>query len=318
MNKTKIEWADYTSNPIKAFDGRTGKRGWFCTKCSPGCAHCYAERINIRFGNGLAYTAENERHVAFLFDDREWVRILRSRAPAGSRVFVGDMCDLFHPMIPEKLLDRVWASMAYRLDLTFIVLTKRAERMRAYLNDPELPHRLIAAFGYLPVKWSDPDLVYDVFDDHVERHRPLPNVWVGVSAEDQQRWEERVEHLRKTTAAVRLVSVEPMLDPISIHFPGGPLPDWVICGGETGPGARPIHPDLIRSLRNQCLEAGIPFFLKRPGGPGSAGRELDGRLWEQYPEPPERGSGMAESLRTRLREEKETADVGTQRRSHDG
>ncbi|MDR6861946.1 phage Gp37/Gp68 family protein [Phycicoccus sp. 3266] len=238
---TKIEWTDETWNPV------TG-----CTKVSPGCDHCYAEGIAHRFAgtkaypNGFDVTLRPER----LEQPLRWTR--------PRMVFVNSMSDLFHRDIPDEYIARVFAVMALASQHTFQILTKRHGRMRSLLSDrwwsetllPELIHELAAGRGY-------------------EVRYPLPNVWLGVSTEDQQRAELRIPALLDTPAAVRFISAEPLLGPIDLFsrssIDRNPQLDWVIVGGESGPGARPMHPNWARRLRDQCAEAEIAFFLKQWG-----------------------------------------------------
>ena len=282
MNKTKIEYVQYTSNPIRPEIIATGKRkGWFCTKVSAGCANCYAERMNRRcspsgagIGNGLAFTGANEGRVRFVLDEDVLRKIIHSRAPAGSRVFVADMTDLFHPLIPFEMIDAVWAAMALRPDLTFMLLTKRPARMREYLT-----HRSRA--GIIQTREFDLDrpIVSDR-DEIAEWYMahpmtwPLPNVQLGVTAEDQATADERIPILLATPAAVRFVSYEPALGPVDfstyLHCPcGGNICshkaslDGLIVGGESGPGARPAQIEWFESVRDQCKNAQVPFFMKQ-------------------------------------------------------
>lgn len=300
MNKTSIEWCNrpetrgpagaMTWNPIRARlkgQGPKVRSGTFCTRISPGCTHCYASTINKRFGNGLEFTVPNLEQIEFFVDERILEQPLHQKKPC--TIFVGDMFDLFHEAIPEDLIGEVFAVMEQCSQHTFQVLTKRTRRMRDIL---------VAAADTAPQKYRG--------------LLPLPNVWIGTSIEDQQRADERIPLLLETPAAVRFLSVEPMLEAVRIDEcapyvldgnesnPGilnaftamvhHPLtvkfapertakPDgisWVICGGESGPGARPMHPSWARSLRDQCVNAGIPFFFKQWGE------------WMPHPEPPDR------------------------------
>jgi protein gp37 len=183
------------------------------------------------------------------------------------RVFVNSMSDLFHEDVPEEFIDRVFAVMAI-CPHTFQVLTKRPERMIRYmtatLGDPDRPWQradqvdaavaeLTGAHGLVIKRW------------------PLPGVWLGTSVEDRAR-KGRIDHLRKVPAAVRFLSLEPLLEDLStIDLTGI---GWVIVGGESGPGARPMHPDWARSLRDQCVAAGVPFFFKQWGGWAPEGQHL--------------------------------------------
>jgi protein gp37 len=184
---------------------------------------------------------------------------LRWKSPR--KIFVNSMGDLFHESIPDEWIDRVVAVMALSPQHTFQVLTKRADRMRQYLSDPETPRRIFLAADLISLdnRLSGPFTNYDAKAGIVKK--PLPNVWLGVSTEDQRRYDERKDDLRNTPAAVRFFSMEPLLSGIKADY----LADWVIVGGESGPGARPMHPDWARSLRDQCAEAGVPFFFKQHG-----------------------------------------------------
>lgn len=269
---TKIEWTYHTWNPFVG-----------CSKVSPACDHCYAERMACRLAT-MPATAASYGKVVDL-GARAWngrtalvesaLSIpLRWRKPR--RVFVGSMTDLFHPTVPDEWLDRVFAVMALTPHLTFQVLTKRPERMREYLGHPR---KLIVA--------DETDKLADDPWAHTKLRWPLPNIWLGVTAEDQPRAEERIPILIDTPAAVRYVSYEPGLGAVDLdriqtegatyHALSGsvgvegrgqavsPRLDWVICGGESGPGARPMHPDWARSLRDQCQETGVSFFFKQWG-----------------------------------------------------
>jgi len=183
---------------------------------------------------------------------------------------VCSMGDLFHEQVPDYYIDRVLAVMAAREQHTFLVLTKRPARMLAYLA--AIPRMSVSLREAIALEFSSPDPWHEW---------PLPNVWLGVSVEDQQTADERIPLLLKCPAAVRFVSCEPLLGPVDLslwlyrkHPPSGDLPschenlfwlDWIIVGGETGPGARPMHPQWARSIRDQCAAAGVPFFHKHHG-----------------------------------------------------
>jgi protein gp37 len=265
---TKIEWTEATWNPIVG-----------CSIVSPGCTNCYAMRMADRL-TSMAVRRDGSGNVALrhyvsttkrVHNERDghktvWTGVVNMapdailRAPLRRRkpttYFVNSMGDLFHEDVPDEWIDRVFAVMALAPQHTFQALTKRAARMRAYVN---------AARGRNAFK---------------TRNWPLPNVWLGVSAEDQRRADERVPELVATPAAVRFVSAEPLLGPINLSSPtlwcipdhdsGGKLPalsslDWIIVGGESGSGARPMHPDWARSIRDQCATAGVPYFFKQWG-----------------------------------------------------
>ncbi len=278
---SKIEWTDATWNPIVG-----------CSVVSAGCTNCYAQRMA---GTRLKHT----RRYKGLTDESKagpvWngqvkligktlTQPLHWRKPR--RIFVNSMGDLFHESVPDEWIDRVFAVMALAPQHTFMILTKRAERMRGYLSAPGVAAQVGSQAAFLtdrePKTW-----------DRIEGAMLtiLPNVWLGVSVEDQARAEERIPYLLETPAAVRFVSAEPLLGQINLHWLAmagtngldalkgeyeddygkrhatGKL-DWVICGGESGPGARPMHPGWARSLRDQCVEAGVPFFFKQWGNWG--------------------------------------------------
>jgi protein gp37 len=289
---TKIEWTDATWNPV------TG-----CSKVSQGCKHCYAERDWPRFhgkqtfverwDDGVAKTARPRRFTDVMVHPERLDQPIRWTKPR--RIFVNSMSDLFHEAVPDKFLDRVFAVMALCPHHTFQVLTKRPERMRAYLSQPHVECRWIAAAGAdaailrLPVKHHQ--CVSDA-------GFPTKNIWLGVSVEDQQAADERIPLLLQTPAAVRWISAEPLLGAVNltrlwsgtdgsgllklwtnalrgttiiddpVFGAGGVAPaklDWVVIGGESGPKARPMHPDWARSLRDQCQAAGVKFLFKQHG-----------------------------------------------------
>lgn len=302
MGKTTIEWTA-TRNPNGTItQGRVWNPTVGCTPASNGCVNCYAQRMYHRFYQDAPFS-KIQLHPE-RFDDP-----LRWRNP--SRVFVDSMSDLFHPDVPMEYILRVWITMTYAQNQTFLILTKRPERMKLFIEE------------YLPGAWWLATATLKLLDF------PLPNVWLGVSAEDQRSADERIPILLGTPAAKRFISVEPMLGPVDLTNINGALTTWqnnggvdcvdegklrwVICGGETGPGARPMHPDWARSLRDQCQDTGVPFFFKSWGdwepayvsmglnakfrvftfpdgqtmyhtGKKKAGRSLDGREWNEFPE----------------------------------
>lgn len=424
--RSRIEWTDATWNPLVAYRG--DKRGWHCEKISPACDHCYAASMNKRsdglvgIGTGLNYAPDSRAKLRFEIDEKTLRAPEKWRRPR--RVFPCSMTDIFGGWHSDEQLDRVFAEMALCRDHTFQVLTKRIDRAHQYLSTPDRAERIGRVFGV----W------------------PLPNVWLGVTAENQARAEERIPLLLRTPAAVRFLSAEPLLGPIDLRrffdaeaktaggngiprggdgsifsapgrddletcqperrsleagniqdtvasretsrekcrqvsaglrdaereeilhdgsstrleilqrpdserfddkpqewerqgqsprksgtcdgFPAAASRDrgvgaqkeaepnraicWVITGGESGPGARPSHPDWFRSLRDQCVAAGVPFFHKQNGewafsltdvsarpssvhefpdgtlmervGKRAADRLLDGVEWSQFPE----------------------------------
>lgn len=260
---TGIAWTDATWSPI------TG-----CERVSPGCAHCYAEQLTAtRLAHqpkykGLAtITASGEPHWTgeVRIHEDELEKPLHWKKPR--MIFVNSMSDTFHKDVPDKFIDRMFGIMARCPQHTFQVLTKRPERMKQYfwaarqgqVNDASITHY----DHYIWFKLDDKGNVSGPA-------WPLPNVWLGVSAEDQQRWDERVEILRRIPAAVRFVSAEPLLGLIDVHYMSHPGPSlqnlqWVIVGGESGAGARPCNMAWIRSIVAQCKTAGVACFVKQAG-----------------------------------------------------
>jgi protein gp37 len=315
-DKTAIEWSDATWNPV------TG-----CTKISPGCKFCYAERITERWGQDFG---EIILHPDRLDQPLHWKK--------PRRIFVNSMSDLFHEEIPERFIAACLGVMGVARQHDFQILTKRPERMLEIMNRLTLAECWLAASLIL----EDGDFEHWRNQSDEKAYQwPFPNVHLGVSCEDQQRADERIPWLLKTPAAVRFVSLEPLLSGIDISkylYPLGtivcervgneyPLQksgwfrglDWVIVGGESGgPLVRRLveqclgcddcergnHPFYIsscaktgwlpkahaigwvRSIRDQCVAAGVPFFFKQWGGvtPKSGGRMLDGRTWDEYPQ----------------------------------
>lgn len=233
---TKIEWTHRPGTTGETWNPVTG-----CTKISEGCAHCYAERMSKRLKGRFGYPEDDPFRVTVHPDKLELP--LRWKKPR--TVFVCSMGDLFHKDVPTQTIALVWRMMNKASRHTFLVLTKRPKRMAYFLKQ------------------------YDI--------QPLPSVWLGVTTENQQRANERIPLLLQCPAAVRFVSVEPMLGPVDIRGALGfsfsdahegflydvPAVDWIIVGGETGAGARPMDPGWARSVRDQCKAAGIPFFIKK-------------------------------------------------------
>lgn len=351
-DNTPIEWTDATVNATNG-----------CTLVDEGCRHCYAARLaatrmkshptraglaRINAAGEAKFTGEVRLNEAALVQPLAWKR--------PRRIFWNAHGDTFHEAVPDEWIDRMFAVMALTPHHTHQVLTKRPDRTREYM-----------AHLQSPIYWRDlaiaarkgkAALVGDMAFLREHPLGPLPNVWLGTSASDQASADARIPDLLATPAAVRFLSVEPMLGEFDIAGylmirPGGPALtdgnetlvsagpatprlDWVICGGESGPHARPMHPDWARSLRDQCVAAGVPFLFKQWGewelsldrdrddpdwrcdyannyvdrgksrwlnlaggrgfhgdrfcvmrrvGKRAAGRLLDGRTWDQFPEP---------------------------------
>lgn len=269
---TKIEWTDFTWNPVRG-----------CTRVSEGCRNCYAERQAAR---GMGPYA-NEAYAKSTEGGPRWtgrVELVESKLTEplhkpswrGKRVFVNSMSDLFHESLPDEAIDRVFAVMALSPDVTYQVVTKRAERMARWFDRPTghlnnvislMTDRLSREIFGSRYAGEEIPFFKEVPNPIVTRENgrwPLPNVWLMVSAEDQPTADERIPYLLKTPAAVRGVSYEPALGPVDFT-PWIKHLDWIIAGGESGPGARPAHPDWFRSARDQCAEAGTAFFFKQWG-----------------------------------------------------
>lgn len=296
MQKTKIEWSQYTSNPLQYWD-KAGNVVWGCVHTSPGCFKCYSEALAKRYGRGGKFDVKTMAGLTPFVSQKEIHSILTYKPASGGMCFLGDMTDIFGEWVPFELIDQVFAAMALRPDVTFQILTKRAQRMLECMDALTL-RAMRAATKNFESKQSDP---WD-FDDGIRfRKLPLDNVWLGVSVENQQYADERIPLLLETPAAKRFVSYEPALGPLDLHaivardgdgpakdlswIGSGSGIDWVICGGESGPGARPMQPEWAQSVRDQCVAADVPFFFKQWGGvqKSKAGRELDRRTWDQFP-----------------------------------
>lgn len=293
MNRTSIGWTDFTWNPIRARRRDIHATGTFCTRISPGCKNCYASVINKRFGTGLEFEVPNLAQHEFYIDEKILVEPLKRKKPA--TIFVGDMFDLFHEAIPDELITRVYAVMGL-CGHVFQVLTKRAERLRTFTENLSRGISAVEAvareIGYT-FKFTGIDgKTYSTLPF------PFPNVWAGVSVESQKYADERIPHLLQTPAAVRFLSVEPMLEAVDLGkflFADPERPNWArlnhlhwcICGGESGHGARPFDPAWAEKLWAQCKAADVPFFMKQDSGrfPGKQGR-LPDHIWntKQFPE----------------------------------
>lgn len=299
---TKIEWTEQTWNPIVG-----------CTVTSPGCTNCYAMKMAVRLANnprtpqyhgtikpskkGPVWTGK------IGFSDSVLLQPLSRKKP--TTYFVNSMGDLFHPNVPDEWIDKVFAIMALCPQHTFQVLTKQADRMRDYMNVMnyyalsetdvwrDIDYRVTCEDDpYAPQGTHDKTArledALDTASRALESNTPLPNVWLGVSVEDQTRADERIPYLLNTPAAIRFVSAEPLLKVVDLtrinqenmvminaltgeagwpvpHVVDGPKLDWVIVGGESGHKARPMHPDWARGIRDQCEAAGVPFMFKQWG-----------------------------------------------------
>jgi len=253
--KTLISWADATWNPWQG-----------CTKVSPGCENCYMYRDRGRYGFDPAVVVRSSpRTFNGPLSQKRW--------PRDTRVFVCSWSDFFHPAA-DSWRPEAWDIIYHRTDLTFLILTKRPERIEKCL----------------PPNW----------------HYVWQNVWLGVTAENQEQADRRIPILLRVPTFHRFVSCEPLLGPVDLdpylgpsleswdYERGGRSPrdpphtwahglEWIIVGGESGPDARPMDPAWARSLREQAIDTAVPFFYKQDGGIHGGGDQLDGRTWRQVP-----------------------------------
>lgn len=330
MGDTSIEWTDKTWNPVVG-----------CQKISEGCRNCYAKTLHDKRHEAVKRGAALPMQYSEPFEKIQLMpeRLgdpLKWRKP--QRVFVNSVSDLFHKDVPFEFIDQVFGVMAKAYWHTFQVLTKRPERMAEYLSHRTGPWNVLTRIIQAAQQFEWPKSRYAEINAGAGWDGfPYPNIHLGTSVENQQAADERIPHLLRVPAAVRFLSCEPLLGAVNLKsmtgckipieaercdcFPSGI--HWVIVGGESGPGARPMHPDWARSLRDQCQSAGVPFFFKqwgewspdapvlssdrtmkaRPDGhvlsqssmtiPGTislgrigkkaAGRLLDGRTWDEFP-----------------------------------
>lgn len=329
-----IQWTDATWSAIRARywemqDDGSGKEriGWHCEHVSDGCRYCYAERLNVRIGTGRDFkpgelfkpekAGYRNGGVHVFLDEKMLIAPLRWRKPR--MVFVCSMTDLFADFVEDKWITRMFAVMALAPRHGFQILTKRPERMRDFIAHSlagvtvwKAVHDLIEEWDQGKIRVRLPCIDDDPMLAALQAHGamwggetpwPLRNVWLGTSAEDQATADERIPLLLDTPAAVRFLSAEPLLGPISlapiktvnmkygapdeaasiyalrgIYVPGSRFSEsharlgWVIAGGESGPRARPMHIDWAREIRDQCKAAGVPFFMKQMGKLARMGR----------------------------------------------
>lgn len=313
--KTQIEWTNTTWNPVRG-----------CSRVSEGCRNCYAEvqaaRVNAcQHGNGVP--EGNAAYDGLLAKGGQWNGKIKCVPEAlekpfswkkPQRIFVNSMGDLFHENVPEKFIDRVFAVMALANNHVFQILTKRPQRMQEYLNNftfDRMIENCMDEEGYSQIPRYTMQKIMHLFGKFpssmlypIEPRRnqwPLPNVWLGVSVEDQKTADARIPLLLQVPAAVRWVSAEPLLGTVNLESTLGGTQwiggqrgchgthkgngtedcphdkhhhhdhrcnrglDWVVVGGESGSNARPMHPDWVRGLRDQCSAAGVTFFFKQWG-----------------------------------------------------
>lgn len=329
---SKIEWTDSTWNFLVG-----------CDKVSAGCKNCYAiknswirqhnPKMQEKFAGVVEKTAGGQLNWTGRVNISPSALMIPLTKKKPTKYFVNSLSDLFHENVPFPVIDKAFAVMAIAMQHTFQILTKRPKRMVEYFSRPDLIDCIATAIADLA---QEPPVDYEMaavasqglFEDGL----PLHNVHIGVSCEDQNALDERLPYLLQVPAAVRFLSCEPLLGPVllphqPVHHDGtGPGyvgnnlgMDWVIVGGESGRGARPMHPDWARSLLDQCRIAGVAFFMKQWGeylpkcqapdwmdiaekeytfpsphnpekrntyykpGKKAAGRLLDGRTWDEFP-----------------------------------
>ena len=302
MSKTGINWADMTWNPVRG-----------CTRVSEGCRNCYAEqaaarivRIDESKGKPSKYDGLVTHKLRVISDDEQWIEArwtgdvafdpvvlakpLKRKKP--TTYFVNSMSDLFHDGFTDEQIAAVFGVMAATPQHRYIVLTKRAERMRQWFS-------MLTSHAHPLSEWTrchaealrlDPDgTIHRRSEEAPGRPWPLPNVILGVSVENQATADERIPHLLATPAAVRAISAEPLLGPLDLSAYLGEMPpnagdfsgiegarrgiDWIVAGCESGPNARPCEVDWLRSLAVQCVDAQVPFWIKqaRPWDEGRYG-----------------------------------------------
>jgi protein gp37 len=317
-DKTGIIWCESSWNPIVG-----------CSLVSPGCTACYAQSMAYRIERmnptshyvGLTQmTKVGPVWNGTVRESPHHILTLPTRWARPRRIFVNSMSDLFHEDLENQVIDKVFAIMMIAQHHTYQILTKRSDRMRVYMNDPGTAVRVRMMVEHQVVMGSIPM--------PADMSWPPKHVWLGVSAEDQKRWDERVPDLLQTRAHVRWVSAEPLIGPIDprritmkdVHSPhlsygyypligavapwlsgqtvesctdpSNPKIDWIVTGGESGAKARPADPSWYRTIRDACAEAGVAFLHKQNGeyfegrrlGKHKAGRSLDGRTHDEYPE----------------------------------
>lgn len=311
---TSIEWTEQTWNPIAG-----------CSVLSPGCKRCYAMKMarRLELMGSAVYAGLTQQTAAgpvwtgkIEVNENTMLAPLKRKKP--TMYFVNSMSDLFHESVPDYVIDRVFAVMALCGQHIMQVLTKRSVRMREYLSHPDVRDRIECEMDQIIRERVDPlnrrsdDLRATAPD--LDETWPLPNVWLGVSVEDQQRADERIPDLLATPATVRFLSCEPLLGPVDLNriheefdgglghswesclngkrfspwagddedpmIPGHPKIDWVIVGGESGPGARPMANDWAQAIVDQCQAASVPVFVKQlSSGGAKAIKDI-----EQFPE----------------------------------
>jgi protein gp37 len=288
-DRSGIEWTDATWNPV------TG-----CTEVSPGCDRCYARTFAERWRGVPGH--HFEQGFDLVLRPERLDQPLRWRRPR--RIFVNSMSDLFHKDVPDEFITRVFDVMEQADQHSFQILTKRHARLQSFVTERQRRKQEFAA-QFISGR---SEALLNSSAAQAARARSTsspPNIWLGVSVENQQWADIRIPALLNTPAAVRWLSCEPLLGPVllqdwvqppcgcctdhpgrkCVNDPGQLSVDWVVVGGESGHGARPMQPAWARSLRDQCQDTEVPFLFKQWGGrtPKAGGRELDGRIHDGYP-----------------------------------
>ena len=287
-DKTTIAWTGGTWNPVRARNRETGKVGWFCIKISPGCANCYADDFNRWIGNRVRYIGKRQAKVELFLDENLLAAPLRRKKP--TTYFLSSTTDIFADFVPDEWLDRMFAVMAICPQHTFQVLTKRSARLRQYIesrsrDNAEAVRVMLTAHRAPPGKWCE------------QIAWPLPNVWFGVSVEDQKRADERLPDLLAVKArlpgCIVFLSMEPLLEAVDLTSIQRPYDDWmipydaldgrwhekdgfsagyaseridlVILGLESGPHSRVGDLANVRAALRRCQAAGVATFVKQLG-----------------------------------------------------
>lgn len=275
MNKTSIEWCSHSSNVIYAVDIRNERKGHFCTPVSRGCTNCWANEVNHRFGNDIEYAAQNEKFIRFELNIPELKKLRDHRKPA--RVFIEDMSDIAHPMISDAMIAKALSYLLQcRPSVENLLLTKRIDRLADLLTNSDFIKAVfLEIYDEVPT-----DLFGDVtaLREEIRFQWPPANLHIGTSIEDQKSLHARGPHLAKLAVAgfTTYYSLEPMVAPVNFEdtknvyyknylrdpITDTPLCHGVICGGESGHGAFPLHPELPRTIRDACIRHRIPFMFK--------------------------------------------------------
>jgi protein gp37 len=273
---TGISWTDFTTNPVYAVRKDNGKRGWFCTKVSEGCRECYAERLNLVYGTGLDFSAQNEGLFDVVVDEKEIHKILNARMAAadpGRRpiCFPLDMTDIGHHLVPDEVVLRLLGCFAARADVTWLVLTKRPERLaRLFMRQEFRPEqKRLSQFATVEL---EPGHSFCFMTADIGSCRVPPNIILGTSPCDQKTADKLRPWMLDLTVMgwQTWVSYEPALG--AVDWQGWEFIKYMVSGGESGPRARPSHPQWHRDTRDWCFRAGhdrqpngVPYHFKQHG-----------------------------------------------------